>query len=379
MPKLIFANQLRGLAAIFVAISHLVGVFWAMRDFVGLATATPVIVGTTPPALGFLAQPWLNFGPFGVGVFFLISGLVIPISLGQHTRGSFLLARILRIYPTYIVALLLEMAVLHASAIYWGKPFPYGNWAIVSNALLIYNTVGQPSIDLVNWTLCVELKFYVLTMLLAPQIRRGSVPTILLTGAAILAANAALISYPFRAGGLQHELAAQFTIESTFIVFMLIGVLFNFHLRGLLRLPGFMAACGGMLTLFLASWTQSAIASQFPVVMVNYLYALCLFFFCFLLRGYARPIGFLDFIASISFPFYLIHSLIGFSLLKILILRLGFSYAPAVCITVVVLVCVAAALHFTIEINSITMGRVLARRPSITAAPPLVHRRISAV
>lgn len=379
MPKLIFANQLRGLAAIFVAISHLAGVFWIMRDFTGMATATPVIDGAAPPILSLAAQPWLNFGPFGVGVFFLISGLVIPISLGQHTRGSFLLARILRIYPTYIVALLLEMAVLHANAIYWGKPFPYGNRAIVSNALLIYNTVGQPCVDLVNWTLCVELKFYLLAMLLATQIRRGSVLTLLLTGAAILAANVVLMSSLFHTGDFPNDLAAQFTIESTFVVFMLIGVLFNFHLRGLLRLSGFIGAWAGMLALFLASWTQSAIASQFPVVMVNYLYALALFSVFYLLRGYARPVRVLDFAASISFPFYLIHSLIGFSVLKILILRFGFSYVPAVCITVAVLVCVASALHFTIEIKSVAMGKVLARRQNSSVPPPLMPRRVSAM
>ena len=378
LPKIIFANQLRGLAAVFVAGSHLIGVFWVMRDFVGLATATPVQDGAPPAILGLFSYPWLNFGPLGVGVFFLISGLVIPISLEQHTRGSFLLARLLRIYPTYIVALLLEVAVLHADAAFWGKPFPYGNWTIISNGLLIYNTVGQPSIDMVNWTLCVELKFYLLMVVLAPWIQRGSLPTLLLAGVAILAVNGALIRYPFAAGGTLHEVAGQFTIESTFIIFMLIGVLFNVHLRGLLRLPAFAAGCAGMLGLFLASWSQSAISDQFPVVTVNYLYALILFATFYALRVYARPLRVLDFIAKISFPFYLIHSLIGYSVLKILILRFGLSYAPAACIALVVLVCVATALHLTIEIKTIAMGKVLARRSGSPIAPPLAQRQISA-
>ncbi len=79
MPRLIFANQLRGLAALCVVGSHLVAVFWAMRDVVGIATASPPQPGDGPPFLGLFLLTWFNLGPFGVGIFFLISGLVIPM------------------------------------------------------------------------------------------------------------------------------------------------------------------------------------------------------------------------------------------------------------------------------------------------------------
>ena len=58
-------------------------------------------------------------------------------------------------------------------------------------------------------------------------------------------------------------------MESTFIIFMLIGVLFNFHLRGLLQLPSFIASCTGMIALFLESWLHSIIYNQVPNVTVN--------------------------------------------------------------------------------------------------------------
>ena len=364
MPRLIFANQLRGLAALCVAGSHLVGVFWAMRDFVGLATASPVQAGDPPAIFGLFSHTWLNFGPLGVGVFFLISGLVIPISLEQHTRASFLLARLLRIYPTYVAALLLEMAIIHANAAHWGRSFPYGDWSILSNALLIYNTVGQPSIDLVNWTLCVELKFYILMMLLAPQIRRGSLGTLLLVAAAILAANLALTWPPLADRIKRPDLVETFSTESLFIIFMLVGVLFNFHLRRLLRSRGLVASTAVLLALFVACWMQASIRAQVPIVTVNYLYALALFVTLYSLRRHARPIRFLDFLADISFPLYLVHSLVGYSVLKIAMLDLGTPYMPALGLTLVVVCGIAAVLHRTIEIKTIALGRVLAKRSS---------------
>ncbi len=60
------------------------------------------------------ANPWFMPGPFGVALFFLISGLVIPFSFDRHRTGAFLLARLLRIYPTYLAALLIEVLTLPA-------------------------------------------------------------------------------------------------------------------------------------------------------------------------------------------------------------------------------------------------------------------------
>ena len=362
--KLVFANQLRGLAALSVALSHLVGVFWVMRDFVGLATFSPVQPGDNPAAVALVSFSWFNFGPFGVGVFFLISGLVVPISLGQHTRGSFLLARLLRIYPTYVAAVLLEMAVLYAASRYWGRPFGYGLSTIVYNCLLIYNVVDLPSVDLVNWTLCVELKFYLLLALIAPQVRRGSVASLFAVALAILAGNVALAGSPYAATPLAQTLST----ESVFIVFMLIGVLFNFRLRQLLGPGGFFAAVLAMSAIFVACWRAGAIAAQYPVVTVNYGYGLALFGALFLLRRHVREGRVLDFVAAISFPLYLIHSMIGYSVMKLLMLSYSFSYLPALATSFGVVVLIATGLHVSVERATIAMGKRLAGRPRTTEA-----------
>lgn len=363
--RLVFANQLRGLAALSVAGSHLVGVFWVMRPFVALATASRAQEGEPPGLLALFSYPWLNFGPLGVGIFFLISGLVIPISLAHHSRATFLAARLLRIYPVYIAAVAIEVALLHANSAFWGVPVPFGHWAVLSNALLIYNAVGQPSMDLVNWTLCIELKFYLLVALLAPGIRRGSLATVFGAAAALVALSGALASgllAPLQAA--VPDVATMLGTELPFLVFMLVGVLFQFHLTGRLRTPGLALGAAALMGGMVVAWQWGPLAAQVPVVTVNYLYALAIFALAYALRRHARPWRLLDGMAAISFPFYLLHSAIGYAVLKYAMIIQGVAYYPALGMALLAAMATAALLHITLERWTIRAGKRLSRRPT---------------
>lgn len=358
--RLVFANQLRGLAAFAVVLSHLIGVFWAERGIVAAATSSPAQPGDAPGIFWLAAHPWFNFGPFGVAVFFLISGLVIPISLGVHSRRSFLLARALRIYPTYLVALAINLGIVWVGAHYWGLPFGISFRTILANALLVQDVLAWPSIDLVNWTLCIELKFYILMAVLAPAIRNGSVAVLFAVALGALALNLAASTPLFGpVTKARHGFIGLMSRESFYVVFMLVGVLFNYRLRGLLRLPAFLASIAGLFLLFVACWRSSALAGQYPVVTVNYAYALALFGALFLLRQRVRGTWPLDALAAVSFPLYLIHSLVGWSLLKVLMLEGGLGYVAALAITVPAVLALAATLHVGVERWSVARGKRL--------------------
>ncbi len=360
MHRIRFANQLRGIAALAVACSHLIGVFWALPEVVSSATFSPAQGGPVPGLFWIANLAWFQLGPFGVGLFFLISGLVIPFSLERHSRLSFMLARLLRIYPTYVAALLLQMLVLYGAAQAWGRPFGYGGWTIAANALLIYDLIGQPSIDLVNWTLSVELKFYLLVVLLAGPIRRGSPAALIGAAASILLANAALA----RLGWLDaapstplHTLSS----HSLCLTYMLLGTLFNFHLRGKIG-TGWLA--GSLVTLsllFVATWQMSVWRAQFPVVTLNYAYALILFAGLYAARRHIPRNPVLDALAAVSFPFYVLHSLLGYSVLRALMVGLGLGYEPALAGALAVVLAACALLHWAVERPTIRAGRRLAR------------------
>jgi len=352
MPRLIFANQLRGLAVLCVVLTHLVGVFWIERDLTSTATASPILTNDPPAALlGLFTHRYLNFGPLGLAIFFLISGFVIPFSLAAHGRVSFMFARLLRIYPTYIVALLFQVGIVAAAASYWGISSPLSVGAVIANALLIQSVAGTPAIDFVSWSLVVELKFYVLMMLLAPLIRRGSVTTLFALTAALLVGNLLMpwLRLPITTGS-----------DTVFLVFMIVGVLFNFHWRGLIGSPILASAIVGMLALFLACWWHSVLRFQFWFIPANYFYALAIFGTAYAFRARFRPVGMLDFLAKISFDLYVLHFLLGISLLKFLMLRAGLGYFPALGITLLVLFALAWLLHIIVEVRMIAMGRNLA-------------------
>lgn len=353
MPRLIFANQLRGLAVLCVMLTHLVGVFWIERGLTSAATASPVLLDDPPAALlALFTHRYLNFGPLGLAIFFLISGFVIPFSLAGHSRASFMLARLLRIYPTYVVALLFQVGIVTAAASYWAVPSPLSVAAVVANALLVQSVAGTPAIDFVSWSLFVELKFYVLMMLLAPLIRRGSVAALFVLAGALFVGNLLLpgTRLPITTGS-----------DTVFLVFMLVGVLFNFHWRGLIGLPGFAAAVVAMLALFLACWWHSVLQFQFWVIPANYFYALAAFGTAYAFRARFCPVGVLDLLARISFDLYVLHFLLGISLLKLLMLRFGLGYLPALGTTLLVLLALAWLLHATLEARMIAMGRRLAQ------------------
>ena len=371
--RLRFANQLRGVAALAVMCSHLIGVFWVMRDFAGAATATPTQTGPNPGLVALVSHPWFNLGPFGVGVFFLVSGIVIPFSLERHTRSTFLLARLLRIYPTYVAAVCIEVAVIATNAAYWQRPFPHGAWTVLSNLLLIQDLVGRPSIDLVNWTLCIELRFYLVVALASHWIRSGRSLGILILG--LCAAGLVCVAATGVFGPVGPEptlLSYSVSTGALFIVFMLIGVLFNFHVRGCITTAALGLGGATLMLLFTLAWRVSALDYQYPGIWLNYLCALLVFSLMYCVRSHVPRIRLLDALAAISFPLYLVHSLVGYSVLKAMLVVSEVDLAVALPAAIGCVVAIAYGLHVTIERASIGWGRAIARRTA-----PMVHGEVT--
>lgn len=119
--KIIFADQLRGLAALLVVINHYSGIYWFMPGFVAGFIFAPVQTAPVPPLAAAIVNVPFNPGVLGVALFFMISGFVIPFSFRHHSSVTFLIARVLRIYPAYWLALAIGLAARYLSARYWGN------------------------------------------------------------------------------------------------------------------------------------------------------------------------------------------------------------------------------------------------------------------
>ncbi len=352
--KIIFANQLRGLAALMVVASHLIGVFILMGPDVNWVTSSPHYHIGHPLIVGLISWRWLNFGPLGVGIFFLISGFVIPLSLESHPPGRFLVARFFRIFPTLWTALFLEWLTVSAQSRFYGIDMAFGPLAYLSNAALLDTVFDKNFVDMVNWTLCIEIKFYVLMALLRPWILRGRVTPLVVFSALAFALAAA------QKHGVIH-ISSVLADEPMYIGFMFIGTVFYYRIAGLISSVKALGT-GAMLTgLFALGWRAGPLGALFPVVTVNYLYAVAIFGAAYFARRHFRAIGFLDFLADISYPLYLIHAIIGFSLMEFIINILHLPYAVALPCGFTGVVLLAWLLHNLAERPSNKFGKRLAR------------------
>jgi peptidoglycan/LPS O-acetylase OafA/YrhL len=115
----------------------------------------------------------LNFGWLGVALFYVLSGFCIHYATLRRrtpfTLRDFYWRRFLRIYPAYIVA------VLVFSALAPWLPYHYFNvWQVVAHVLMVHNFLKATmfGIDGVLWSLAVEMQFYLLYPFLLHLARR---------------------------------------------------------------------------------------------------------------------------------------------------------------------------------------------------------------
>ncbi|CAI2398612.1 peptidoglycan/LPS O-acetylase OafA/YrhL [Serratia marcescens] len=95
---------------------------------------------------------YFSFGNFGVIVFFIISGYIVTattIKKKDETVTSFLMLRIGRLYPAYIVSVLLSFLVYSAT---W--------YELLGNFTMLQRFFGVRDINGVYWTLQIEWVFY---------------------------------------------------------------------------------------------------------------------------------------------------------------------------------------------------------------------------
>ena len=345
-----------------VAASHFGAVYWVEPLVVSGAISGVPYAGPAPAVARWFEQAAsvFNPGPFGVAVFFLISGFVIPFSLERLPPGRFLLARALRIYPTYVVALLIGVGAAGLMSVSSGMPFTLTALRVTANMLLIHPQLGQPSIDMINWTLAVELKFYLLMALCARWTGRPGMLAAVGAGCAALATVPALLTH----GLLQAEARSLFDLA--FLPFMLVGTLVRIHWRAggpagpLLRAGAVLLAAAAM-----GVW-WGPLHPLWPRMWPSYAVALLVFGLAYAGRGRAQPNRIADWLADISYPLYAVHALAGYCVMG-WVLQAGFPPAATIAAALATALLLAAMLHLTVERWSIGAGRrlrVSAPRPA---------------
>jgi acyltransferase-like protein len=168
--RLEFLDALRGIAALSVALLHIGEVNW---------------VGV----LGW-SHEWFRAGEFGVLLFFLCSGFIIPASMEK--RGDlveFWIGRFFRLWPLYL-AVLAVVLLGYGLSDRLAPPEGYRPlWDSLLNATMLQVFTTRPLVIGASWTLGYELVFYLLvSVLFVLGLHRRSATTatgLLLAGLAV--------------------------------------------------------------------------------------------------------------------------------------------------------------------------------------------------
>ena len=138
----------------------------ALRGPAALAVALHHSAWTFMPGVWGVVDRRIDVGTWGVFVFFLVSGYIIPASLERHGDvRAFWIGRVFRLLPLLLVAFGL------ASILAWCGAFgldpglrrrPLGLVAF-GNVTMLQELLGIPAVINVMWTLSYELAFYLLT------------------------------------------------------------------------------------------------------------------------------------------------------------------------------------------------------------------------
>ncbi|WP_246147753.1 acyltransferase family protein [Nonomuraea turkmeniaca] len=136
--RLAWLDALRGIGALAVVAEHLL-----------------------PWFLPALRPYWFNLGVYGILVFFLVSGYIIPTSLERHGDvRAFWISRIFRLYPLYLSVIALVLALA------WWVPVraevPRDGSAVAAHATMLLDVVNVGGVADTMWTLSYEMVFYLL-------------------------------------------------------------------------------------------------------------------------------------------------------------------------------------------------------------------------
>jgi peptidoglycan/LPS O-acetylase OafA/YrhL len=151
--RLTSLDGLRGIAVLAVLVSHA-----GERVF---------------PLIDHINTQWFQMGQFGVTLFFLISGFVIPMTAERRTLRMFWTARVLRLFPLYLVALATAGVLTAVGIWHRADDLTVGQWLL--NTTMLQGLLAQPNAMTVAWSLTWEMLFYlVMSVLLCLRINRHS-------------------------------------------------------------------------------------------------------------------------------------------------------------------------------------------------------------
>ncbi|WP_134092136.1 acyltransferase [Olivibacter sp. XZL3] len=195
-----------------------------LRFFAALSVIIQHIFERLSPQFGWFSSNYFQFGVFGVSLFFITSGFIIPVSIEKHQSiKKFAISRIYRLYPLFLTTLVLKTSLILNGTIRGVDPTLT---VVLANITMMAKFIGQPLIEMSFWTLNLEMAFYILVAILFKMnILQHSVKIALvaLSGALAIGVVAIYLLNLF-AGGM---------LLSYYLATMFVGTVYYRNMKGL--------------------------------------------------------------------------------------------------------------------------------------------------
>lgn len=269
----------------------------------------PASNGAPQVALPYLAA-FAQYGFLGVPVFFTISGFVIAYSAEGRTPIGFAIARFSRIYPTFLFCMTLTFATV---LLLGGTHFEvtFAEW--LANLFVAAPALGQPYVDTSYWSLVIEIVFYAwVALFMALGLFPRRIDLIILVWLGITFANELTIDAPV----FEKLLIAD---DSGFFA---VGLLLYEYYRGRrdLALFSILALAAGT-SVFQAIHKLERLGvhtnGNFDerIVAAICLVSIAVIFVATRIRKLPLPAGLILAAGGITYPLYLLHMQMGYTIL----------------------------------------------------------------
>jgi peptidoglycan/LPS O-acetylase OafA/YrhL len=290
---------------------------------------------------------WFAKGHYGVEFFFMISGFVILMTLERCADWrEFALRRFLRLYPTYIVCMLITFFVTR-----WiGPPdFHRSYYELFVGFSMMADEFHVGWIDGAYWSLLMEIIFYAWAGLIFFSNRKYFAPAW-----GIFCICARLVAHRFHHSGFLFFAAPALCYFSAGMGFYCVYAKRPLHMTCI-----FFAAAA---FLYYRFYRRNPMEDHILVAMMMIAFAL-------FVSGNIEWLGnrALRFIGLISYPLYLLHQAIGVSLIGRFDSADWLNGGPAVGLTLIIAVTMAIFVHYSIELPSQRLSAPILNRFSATS------------
>lgn len=338
-PRIVFLDLLRVFAVASVVVGH--------KFYQPLAqAAVDPGVHVTLRALAAITASLAFGGAAGVVVFFLVSGYIITHVLQHESAGQFLVKRAFRIYPLYMTAVVLEASL--GSAVF-GYGVPEASEFLIRLLLLgdVFGTVN--ALAAVEWTLRIEMAFYVVMALL----RRTGVltNTRAMPVVAVVATAVLHLATPLPATGDWNH--GYITLYAPFLA---VGVLI--YLAQVDRVNRIM--CGIASVIILGAFL-AAIPNLQPTLKEHHYAVLAMIIVLTFqaMNGNFSDLAVVRRAADVSYALYLLHNWL-WAHIALIGSAIGLSGVLLQVSIVAVVICLSWLLHRWVEVPGIRLGKTLA-------------------